>query len=131
MSMPPLIADYRYCRMRLALLVLMCLSTLTGCSHFGNDMLQITPAAFSDCQGANIVVHVKWDATSVVKSGGVRLFVYKPGRQPALWVQASASGEADTGLWASDGWTVTLVDDHGKLLATRTLQSTACPVAGG
>lgn len=129
--MPPLIAEYRYCRMRLALLLLMCLPALAGCSHFGNDMLQITPATFSDCQGANIVVHVKWDATSVVKSGGVRLFVYKAGRQPALWVQASAKGEADTGLWASDGWTVTLVDDHGKLLATRTLQSTACPAAGG
>lgn len=121
----------RRCRMRWVRLVLVCLPALGGCSHFGNDMLQITPATFSDCQGANIVVHVKWDATSVVKSGGVQLFVYKPGRQPELWAQAPAKGEADTGQWAADGMTVTLVDDRGKLLATRTLQSTACPVTSG
>lgn len=134
MPMSPLTAEHGYRRMRRTrqvLLALTCLPVLAGCSHFGNDMLQITPATFSDCQGADIVVLVKWDATSVVRSGGVQLFVYKPGRQPVLWAQAPAKGEADTGQWASDGWTVTLVDDRGKLLATRTLQSTACPAAGG
>lgn len=127
MPLSPRIAE-PCCR---ALLALACLVPLAGCSHFGNGMLQITPAVFSDCRGTNIVVHVKWDATSAVKSGGVQLFVYKPGRQPELWMQVPARGEADTGQWASDGWTITLVDDRGKLLAMRTLQSTVCPAAGG
>lgn len=100
---------------------------LAGCSHVGNDMLEITPRVFSECSGPNIAVRVEWNATSVVGDDGVRLFVYKPGRQPTLWMQAASKGEGQTGRWASDGWTVTLVDNHGRLLATRTLQTTACP----
>lgn len=102
-----------------------------GCARFGDDMLQITPESFSACQGTNTVVHVKWDASSVVKNGGVRLWVYKPGNTRVLWMQAGAKGEAATGRWASDGWTVKLVSDKGRLLGMRTLQTTACPSSGG
>lgn len=104
---------------------------LASCSHFGNGMLEISPAVYPDCQAPDIAVRVTWDATAVVKGGGVQLLVYKPGRQPKLWLQAAAKGEAETGQWASDGWTVILRDEHGKLLATRTLQTTACPEPGG
>lgn len=114
----------------LAPLVVVALA-LAGCSHFGNDMLEISPAVYPECRDPDIAVRVQWDATAVVKGGGVQLFVYKPGVQPKLWIQAPAKGEAETGQWASDGWTVILLDDRGKLLATRTLQTTACPEPGG
>lgn len=115
---------------RLAALALL-VAGLSGCSHFGNDMLEITPTSFPECQAPNIAVHVRWNAEPVVKDGGVQLFVYKPGGEPRLWMLAGPQGDADTGLWASDGWTVVLLDDHGKLLATRTLQTTACPAVSG
>lgn len=100
----------------------------TGCSHFGNAELQITPSVFSDCAGPDIVVRVAWNATKATQKP-VKLFVHKPGQPPVLWRQGAPEGEADTGAWASDGWTVDLVDDRGRLLATRTLVTTACPRA--
>lgn len=105
-------------------------SVLAGCSHFGNDMLEITPAVFSECQGPDIVVHVGWNATRAVKRGGVGLIVYKPGQRPVLWKHGKPKGEADTGKWASDGLTAVLVRDNGRLLATRTLESTPCATTG-
>ena len=108
-------------------LLLVALSlAIPGCSRFGNGMLEITPAVFSECQGVNISVHVAWDATSVVEHGTVKLFVHKPGHLPVLWRQSPPKGEADTGEWASDGWTITLVDDDHDVLSTRTLQTTPC-----
>lgn len=103
---------------------------VAGCSHFGNAELQITPAVFSECAGPDIVVHVAWNATRKTRAP-VNLFVHKPGQTPVLWRQGEPKGEADTGAWASDGWTVDLVDQHGRLLATRTLVTTACPSATG
>ena len=98
---------------------------LSGCSHFGNSDLQITPAVFPECTGPDIVVHVQWDATSVTRHP-VNLFVHKPGQAPTLWRQDAPKGKADTGKWASDGWTVSLQTKDGRLLATRTLQTTPC-----
>jgi len=110
-------------------LLLMALSlAIAGCSRFGNSMLEIAPTVFSECRGVNISVHVAWDATSVVKRGTVQLFVHKPGHLPTLWRQGPPKGEADTGEWASDGWTITLVDDDHNVLSTRTLQTTPCTV---
>lgn len=99
---------------------------LGGCSRFGDSMLEIAPTSFSECEGPNTVVRVTWNATSVVHNGHVRLFVYKPGGRPRLWIEAAPAGSAETGRWASDGWTVTLVGDEDRLLAMRTLQSEPC-----
>lgn len=133
MLQPIRTANYRLAStrpLRLPLLIAAAIG-VGGCSHFGNHALQITPAVFSECEGTNIAVNVKWDATSVGNGGAVRLFVYKPGQVPTLWQLAAPKGEAHTGKWASDGWTVTLVGDHGKLLGVRTLQSTPCPPSSG
>lgn len=99
--------------------------TLSACSHVGNDRLEISPAVFSECNGPNTVVRVTWDATPLTTKP-IDLFVHKPGQRPILWRQDAPKGAADTGHWASDGWTVTLVDSHGRLLATRTLESRPC-----
>lgn len=94
-------------------------------------MLEISPPEFSACQGPDVVVGVSWDASSVVKHGGVSLFVYRPGQKRTLWIKGGPKGTAQTGKWASDGWTVVLVNDQGKLLATRTLQTTPCEAGSG
>lgn len=98
---------------------------ISACSHVGNDRLEISPKVFSECGGPNTVVRVTWDATPLTTKP-VDLFVHKPGQRPTLWRQDAPKGAADTGHWASDGWTVTLVDSSGRLLATRTLESRPC-----
>lgn len=97
-----------------------------GCSRFGDSALEITPAVFSECQGTDIVVHVAWDATRFADGKEVKLFVYKPGQLPKLWMVTAPKGSADTGQWASDGWTVTLENAKGRVIGMRTLQTTAC-----
>jgi len=103
---------------------------LAGCSHFGNRTLEVTPAVFSECRGVNISVRVAWDATSAVSHGSVKLFVHTPGHLPSLWMQVAPKGEANTGKWVSDGWTITLVGDNHDVLATRTVQTTPCSPKG-
>lgn len=109
----------------------MAIVALGGCSHFGDSTLEITPAEFPECHGPDIVVHVAWNASRSAEGENVKLLVYKPGQLPKLWMVAPPKGEADTGQWASDGWTVMLENAHGKLLGTRTLQTTPCPGESG
>lgn len=100
--------------------------TAAGCAQLGNSMLEFSPASFSDCEITNIVVNVRWDATSKTDEP-VTLLVYKPGKKPVAWMADLApKGEADTGKWMSDGSTMRLVDAHGRVLAMRTMQTTAC-----
>lgn len=107
-------------------LLLAAIVLAVGCSRFGNAMLQFSPASFSDCKGPNIVVHVSWDAMRKTK-GPVTILVYKPGRPPVVWMpNVAPAGAHDTGEWMSDGSTMRLVDAKGRLLAMRTLETTAC-----
>lgn len=104
---------------------------VAGCARFGDATLEITPTAFSECQGDDIVVHVAWDASRLARGKNVRLFVYKPGQLPKLWMAAAPKGAADTGQWASDGWTVMMKDAKGRVIGMRTLQTTACAADSG
>lgn len=103
---------------------------LGGCTQFGNAQLQFTPSSFPTCKGPNIVVDVSWDATSRTKQP-IHLMVNKPGGQPRLWIEAPPKGHRKTPKWMSDGTTMQLRNAHGKLLAERTLTTTACSRATG
>jgi len=96
-----------------------------GWMRFGRASLEITPDVFPQCKGPDIVVHVTWDATAVTKKP-VYLLVHKPGQAPTVWTLTAPNGEADTGKWASDGWTVVLADIHHRRLAKRTLETVPC-----
>lgn len=113
-------------RLAATVMTLAVICVLAGCARFGDSALVITPTVFSECQGTDIVVHVAWDATRQVRQQNVKLFVYKPGQLPKLWMVAAPKGTADTGRWASDGWTVMLEDAQGRVLGMRTLQATPC-----
>lgn len=98
----------------------------TGCSRVGNSMLEFSPAVFSECEGVNIVAHVRWDATSKTHEP-VTLLVYKLGKKPTVWMRnVDPKGAEDTGKWMTDGSTMRLVDAKGRLLAMRTMQTTEC-----
>ena len=75
------------------------------------------------------VVAVRW---SIPESEPlpVMIKINGPGRPMKNWRQAvTRQGQADTGPWASDGLTVTLVSTSGRPLARRTL--TRAPCAAG
>lgn len=116
-------------RVGAACLILL-LAMLAGWAYFARRAsLDITPTVFSECKGPNVVVHVKWDASSVTKKP-VYLLVHKPGQAPSVWLMAAPKGEADTGKWASDGWTVALADSRHRRLAKRTLETVPCDASG-
>lgn len=117
---------HRVCVPRTRVLCCLAILCLSGCARLGNAELQFTPSVFSECEGPDIVVSVAWDAT-LQTQGPVFLEVHRLGQRPQLWMETAASGHSDTGDWMSDGTTIELRDDKGRLLAMRTLEMTPCP----
>lgn len=112
-------------RKRLGLCLIVLAGMFVGWLRFGRVSLEIEPTVFAACKGPNTVVHVRWDAISLTK-GTVYLLIHKPGQAPTVWLAVAPKGEADTGKWASDGWTVALADSHHRRLAKRTLETVPC-----
>lgn len=95
----------------------------TACSPRGAD-LEIVPAKPA-CTVPKVVL-VRWSIPDEAALPAL-LRINGPGRPMKDWRQAKTrEGEAQTGPWASDGLTVTLVSSTGKALARRTLTTGPC-----
>ncbi|MEN1929263.1 hypothetical protein WCE37_09745 [Luteimonas sp. MJ250] len=99
------------------------LAFATACSPRGAG-LEIDPARPA-CSIPKVVT-VRWNLPpdQVLPAS---LMVNGPGKPMKSWRRATTHvGEADTGAWASDGLTITLVSNAGKPLARRTLTRAPC-----
>ena len=95
----------------------------TACSPRGAS-LEIVPARPA-CTVPKVVL-VRWSIPDEEALPAL-LRVNGPGRPMKDWRRAATrDGEAETGPWASDGLTVTLVSSTGEALARRTLTTAPC-----
>lgn len=103
--------------------LLLMLAAVTSCSPRGGG-LELVPARPA-CKIPKVVA-VHWHL-SAEEPLPASLMVNSPGRPMKFWRRVSTHvGEADTGAWASDGLTVTLVSKDGQPLARRTLTRGPC-----
>ncbi|WP_132999625.1 hypothetical protein [Luteimonas arsenica] len=99
------------------------LLTLAACSPRGAE-LEIIPARTA-CPPPKVVA-VRWRLPAD-EPLPAQLTINGPGKPTKPWRKASThEGEANTGSWAGDGLTVTLVSKAGKPLARRTLTREPC-----
>ena len=102
-----------------ALLVL-----LTGCTRSSEVILELTPSVVSECL-TPVATRVRWDV-SPLGLQWARLEVNNLGAPRKLWMAGPQKGEAESGAWAHDGYTVTLMSNNGVVLARRTLITEPC-----
>lgn len=86
--------------------------------------LTLEPQEVPECS-TPVATRVEWDAAAAGATG-VKLEVHNLGRPAKLWTQGGPAGSAEGGAWAHDGYTVTLKDSHGRVLARRTLTTQPC-----
>ncbi len=108
-----------------AWLLVPALAGMTGACSREAAVLVLSPARVSAC-AQPVALDVQWDATRL-NLKRVKLEVNDIGRKPQTWHLAEARGQAQTGVWASDGFTVTLKAMNGVVLARRTLTTSPCP----
>ena len=100
------------------------LLALAACSPRGVE-LEIIPARTACPPPKAVAVRWRLPADELLPA---ELRVNGPGKPSKPWRRAAThEGEANTGPWASDGLTVTLVSQSGKTLARRTLTREPCP----
>lgn len=106
-----------------SLLVLVLVLVLAACSPRGAE-LEIIPARTA-CPPQKVVT-VRWRLPAD-EPLPAQLTINGPGKPTKPWRKAGThEGEANTGSWASDGLTVTLLSKAGKPLARRTLTREPC-----
>ncbi|GHC09813.1 hypothetical protein [Thermomonas carbonis] len=98
---------------------------LTGCKPAPKAIFVLEPSVVSSCQQP-IATRVRWDV-SPLGLKYAEVVVHNVGRRPKRWVGGDAKGDAVSGPWAHDGYTVVLKSLNGVVLATRTLTTTPCP----
>lgn len=105
------------------LAVSLVLLALSACSPRGAE-LEIVPSRPACTIPKVVTVRWRMPADEPLPA---QLRINGPGKPPKPWRRASThEGEANTGAWASDGLTVTLVSQSGKPLARRTLTRGPC-----
>lgn len=85
--------------------------------------LTLTPDRIDQCDSQNIEVQVSWYAPHHTT---VNIYVSRLGAPPQLWVSAGGRGTEKTGAWITDGSSVMVMDEHGRMLARRTMTSVDC-----
>jgi hypothetical protein len=108
--------------------VLLIAATASVSKHWWRHAyLVVTPARYSECVGANIVAHVHWDMRGSAIGPYVYVSAYRVGMLPTTFSSGSLVGDAVTGEWVSDGTTIMLTDEKGRVLGKRTIESVDCP----
>ncbi len=102
------------------------LLSLLGCTR-ETAVLTLEPAVVEDC-ALPVAVHVRWDA-SALGLHYAQLETNNIGKLPKLWISGASKGEDTTGVWAWDGYTVTLKSVNDVVLARRTLTTLPCTSA--
>lgn len=108
----------------LPLSTLVVVAMIVGCRR-PQARLELEPAIVSACN-LPVAVRIRWDA-STLGLKRARVEVNNLGRQPKVWIEGASRGDAITGPWANDGFTVTLRSMNGVDLGRRTLTTTPCP----
>lgn len=101
------------------------IATMAGSTHAPEALFVMESSVVSACQ-LPVATRVRWDVSPL----GLELAqveIHNLGQRPKLWVAGAATGEATSGAWADDGYTVVLKSKDGKVLASRTLTTTPCP----
>ena len=95
-----------------------------GCNYRGAE-LEITPQVVSGCD-TPAALQVRWDVSGLGLKYA-RIEVNNVGERPKAWMPKTDSrGEAETGGWAHDGFTITVRSMNGVGLARRTMEATPC-----
>jgi hypothetical protein len=87
----------------------------------------VTPERYSECVGPIIVARIHWDMRGSASGPFVFLSAYRVGMLPTTFWSGPLVGDAVTGDWVTDGTTIILTDQKGRLLAKRTIESVDCP----
>jgi len=99
------------------------LMLLTACQK-SQAILEIHPSA-GCIDSPKTALQVTWDVRPLGLAES-SIEVNSLGYPPKLWIQEGAAGSKTTGVWAHDGFTVTLRTMDGKLLARRTFVHQVC-----
>ncbi|MFZ2236975.1 MAG: hypothetical protein WBP11_14055 [Dokdonella sp.] len=86
--------------------------------------LTLSPNVLRLCDPAAAIT-VRWNVERP-PIDRIQLMVRNVGARPKLWLRAAATGEATTGPWATEGFTIFLEDLDGNLLARASLPAVSC-----
>lgn len=113
-------------RIRILVVMLACISGLAACQGQQYDVdLVMTPSTAGACE-VPVAVDIHWDASRLGLKEAYLEFG-SLGRPVQRWHTGDSRGSDRTGVWVTDGTTVTLKAMNGVVLAKRTFTTTVCP----